>query len=151
MPNRAHEKCERLAAILERGLAMVHLDARCAGVRVPEYLGKESHLRLNLSYRFDPPDLDLSVWGVKATLRFGGRRFAVEIPWQAVFAIASHATQQFWTFPEDMPPELLQRVSETPSPVPAVRPTLRDVSSEPVAGEGEPPAAPARRHLRLVK
>ena len=167
MPDRASEKSERLASILERGMAMVYLDARTEGVRVPEYLNKEAHLRLNLSYRFDPPDLELSDWGIRSTLRFGGRRFAVAIPWCSVFAIASHATQQFWTFPEDMPLELLQRVSETaPAPAagataatPPVVPMLREVSAELPAASGPSdaevdqatPALSRRGHLRLVK
>ena len=157
MPDRASEKSERLASILERGMAMVYLDARTTGVRVPEYLSKEAHLRLNLSYRFDPPDLELSEWGIRSTLRFGGRRFAVAIPWSSVFAIASHATQQFWTFPEDMPLELLQRVSET-TPAPAPAPLLREVSAEaaspppaPESAEAPPESTGRRGHLRLVK
>src|SRR5262249_25113068 len=143
MPDRAPDKEERLAAVVERGMAMIHLDARCPGVRVPEHLCREPHLRLNLSYRFDPPDLVVDARGIRATLSFSGRRFPVEVPWAAVFAITSHATQEFWLYPEDMPSEVLQNASEPP-PTP-VRPVLRQVS-----GNHEESPGPVRRHLRVV-
>jgi stringent starvation protein B len=148
MADRAPEKRERLTAVLDRGMAMIHLDARCTGVRVPEHLCCEAHLRLNLSYRFDPPDLSLTDWGIRATLSFSGRRFPVGVPWTAIFAIASHATQEFWTYPEDMPPELLKRATEAAT-APPLRPALQQVSAP--QSEGESPSPPGRRHLRVVK
>lgn len=144
MVDRAAEKHERLQAALERGMAMIHLDARCAGVRVPEHLSREAHLRLNLSYKFDPPDLNLGALGLRATLSFSGRRFLVQVPWSAVFAITSHTTQEFWLYPEDMPTEVLERANEAASEPAAVRP----VAAPPADGESAPPA---KRHLRLVK
>jgi stringent starvation protein B len=151
MVDRAPEKQERLTAALARGMTMIHLDARCEGVRVPPHLSQEAHLRLNLSHRFDPPDLVLSGWGVRETLSFMGRRFPVCVPWSAVFAIYCHETKEFWLYPEDMPPELMER---SPAAAPATPPQLRPVSSE-----AEPPRAEAeggeprasRRHLRVVK
>ena len=102
------EKKERLLVALERGMVMIHLDARRPGVRVPDNLRDEAHLRLNLSYRFDPPDLTVSDWGVRTSLSFSGSRFKVAVPWSALFAIASHVTQEFWMFPEDLPAELIE-------------------------------------------
>jgi stringent starvation protein B len=118
------DKKERLLAALDRGMVMIHVDARRPGVRVPENLREEAHLRLNLSYRFDPPDLTVSDWGVRTSLSFSGSRFKVGVPWSALFAIASHATREFWMFPEDLPPELVQdphaELPEgAPGPVPA--------------------------------
>src|SRR5438132_12051630 len=51
-------KKETLLAYLARGIAMVHLDARRAGVVVPSQYSMDAHLRLNLSYRYGIPDLD---------------------------------------------------------------------------------------------
>ena len=132
-------------------MAMVHLDARCSGVRVPDHLAREAHLRLNLSYKFDPPDLTVSGWGVRATLSFSGRRFQVALPWVAVFAITSHTTQEFWLFPEDMPAEVLERATESAS-APPVRPALHEVRplTASASAEDESPNPPGRRHLRSV-
>lgn len=169
MDKKGPDKKERLLAALEQGMVMIHLDARRPGVLVPQELRNESHLRLNLSYRFDPPDLSVTEWGVRSTLSFGGKRFTVAVPWSALFAIASHVTKElFWMYPDDMPPELLQQTMVTskvptqeviPPAAPAEarpRAVLREVPSE--SQEPEPseeprdePPTPRRGHLRLVK
>lgn len=152
------DKKTRLLAALDRGMTMIHLDARRPGVAVPEHLKSEAHLLLNLSYRFTPPDLTVSEWGVRQTLTFGGASFQVAVPWSALYAISSHATKEFYMYPDDMPPELLASQPQS---------ALRDVSLDPASLEaGEPPAEPEpppaepakaakeppkRGHLRLVK
>jgi stringent starvation protein B len=166
------DKKERLLASLDQGMVMIHLDARRPGVLVPASLRGEAHLRLNLSYRFDPPDLTVGEWGVRCTLSFSGSRFKVAVPWSALFAIASHVTKESWMYMEDMPPELLQQPAAArpqPQPVASERPRtfLREVPAEPVAEEAPvaappPPEVtpegpkddsppPRRGHLRLVK
>jgi stringent starvation protein B len=167
MDTKGPDKKERLLSALEQGMVMIHLDARRPGVLVPPHLRNEAHLRLNLSYRFDPPDLAVSDWGVRCTLSFSGTRFTVAVPWSALFAIASHVTKDlFWMYPDDMPPELIQQTmvtSKVPTQevVPAAAPAearprtvLREVTGE---KEGEPegprdePPTPRKGHLRLVK
>ncbi|ADO73961.1 ClpXP protease specificity-enhancing factor SspB [Stigmatella aurantiaca] len=172
------DKKERLLAALEQGLVMVHLDARRPGVLVPPHLRNEAHLRLNISYRFDPPDLAVGEWGVRSTLSFSGSRFTVAVPWSALFAITSHVTKEFWLYPDDIPVEFLQQtmvtskapLPEAATPPPAAEPRartfLREVpgertDSEPAEPQAqaqgeeprdEPPSPPPRRgHLRLVK
>ena len=140
-------------------MTMVHLDARRPGVVVPEHLRREAHLLLNLSYRFTPPDLTVSEWGVRQTLTFAGVPFNVAVPWSALYAISSHATKEFYMYPDDMPAELLatqtQRLSgEEPPEADSVRAALREVVLEPQrkAEAAEAPKEPPKRgHLRLVK
>jgi stringent starvation protein B len=175
MDKKGPDKKERLLAALEQGMVMIHLDARRPGVLVPQHLRNESHLRLNLSYRFDPPDLSVSDWGVRSTLSFSGTRFTIAVPWSALFAIASHVTKElFWMYPDDMPPELIQQTmvtskvptQEVPGAVPPQpaearpRAVLREVPGEKApepeapAGDEPPrdePPTPRRGHLRLVK
>ena len=43
MEDRASEKKERLLAALDRGMVMVHLDARRPGAVVPETLARMAH------------------------------------------------------------------------------------------------------------
>jgi len=154
MDKKGPEKKARLLSALDRGMVMIHLDARRPGVIVPLALRTEAHLRLNLSYRFDPPDLTVGEWGIRSTLSFSGSRFTVAVPWSALFAITSHETKEFWMYPEDMPAELLQQTQVTskvpqtdaamaPPPASAERPRgafLREVPVEPQAEEV--PAAP---------
>ncbi|WP_426750122.1 ClpXP protease specificity-enhancing factor SspB [Myxococcus sp. Y35] len=166
------DKKERLLAALDQGMVMIHLDARRPGVLVPASVKGEAHLRLNLSYRFDPPDLTVGEWGIRSTLSFSGSRFTIAVPWSALFAIASHVTKEFWMYPEDMPPELLQQSAQSrpaqplpvaPAPAAAERPRtfLREVQGErrdeppsdvpPTDGPPDEPSPPRRGHLRLVK
>jgi stringent starvation protein B len=160
MDDRASEKKDRLLAALERGMVMVHLDARRPGVIVPAELRCESHLRLHLSYRFDPFDLSVGEWGMRSTLSFSGKQFTVAVPWSALFAITSKVTHEFWMFPEDMPTELSQipppklraaaaaRASLEARPV-----SLREVDGERKSGttEGDDATPRGRSHLKLIK
>jgi stringent starvation protein B len=157
MDDRGSEKKDRLLAALGQGMVMVHLDARRPGVLVPPELRCESHLRLHLSYRFDPPDLTVGEWGIRSTLSFSGKRFTVAIPWTSLFAITSKKTHEFWMFPEDIPTELTQIPPPTlraaaRSPL-VVRPVgLRQVNGERKATEDEEGEAPrGRSHLKLIK
>src|SRR5688572_29894030 len=120
------EKKDKLLAALDKGMVMVHIDARRPGVLVPAQLKEEFHLRLNLSYRFDPPDLTIGEWGVRATLTFSGARFTVALPWSCIFAITSYVTREFWMFQEGLPPELVEQAmvtSKVPMSTPAAVPT----------------------------
>ncbi|MGQ0505463.1 MAG: ClpXP protease specificity-enhancing factor SspB [Myxococcaceae bacterium] len=173
MDNRGPEKKERLLAALDKGMVMVHLDARRPGVMVPTAFRGEAHLRLNLSYRFDPPDLAVGEWGVRATLSFSGDRFAVAIPWSALFAITSFVTEEFWMYPDDLPEELIQnamltdkvplpvKAADDAPPAPKAQKVMLEVVTAPApevasaSQESEPPDGPpkppSRGHLRLVK
>jgi len=159
MDARASEKKDRLLAALGEGMVMVHLDARRPGVLVPPELRCESHLRLHLSYRFDPPDLSVGEWGIRSTLSFSGKQFTVAIPWTSLFAITSKKTHEFWMFPEDIPIELTQipppklRAASAARPPLEARPVaLREVDGERKSGENDSGEAPrGRSHLRLIK
>ncbi len=147
MDKRTDEKKSRLLSSLEEGMAMVHLDARHPGVLVPEHL-RQPYLALNLSYKFDPPDLAVSDWGVRSTLSFSGKRFTVGLPWSAIYGIFSHASGELWMYPDDIPKELLGSTgpfagAATPAPP---RRLAHTAVPEPSQGEQEvPPAADAPR------
>lgn len=157
---RDNEKKTRLLTALESGMAQLHLDARRPGVIVPDQFKGDFHLRLNHSYRFDPPDLSINEWGVRQTLSFGGSRFTVGIPWSAIYAVAALTTEELWMFPDDMPLELVQAATEKaklpvePPPEGEVTPraVLREVvASAPQEEPPQEPTPPKRGHLRLVK
>ena len=153
---RVPDKRQTLLHFLERGVAMVHLDARKPGVEVPPQYAQEAHLRLNLSYRYNIPDLDLSERRIQATLSFSGRPFRCLLPWGSIFGITSHAGEgQVW--PEDLPGEVMEGIAthrdpKLPEPAHA-KPSLSCVAT----GSGEKaPAEPGqpdrpRPHLRLVR
>lgn len=158
---KASEKKSKMLDALEHGMAQVHLDARRPGVLVPARFRGEHNLVLNFSYRFDPPDLSVSEWGLRQTLSFGGSRFTVGVPWSALYAVASLASREFWMFPEDLPEELTQAATAQANasladdgggrkPSPAV---LREVLMDPKPDDEGPqePSVQRRGHLRVVK
>ncbi|MEW5742609.1 MAG: ClpXP protease specificity-enhancing factor SspB [Myxococcota bacterium] len=173
MDARVDEKKQRLLSALEKGMAQLHLDARRPGVLVPEKYKQNHHLVLNVSYRFDPPDLTVSDWGVRETLSFGGSRFTVGVPWSAVYAIASHVSREFWMYPDDMPQELAEAATERinaeelqvqagarPRPEGAeaeknpraiLREVVLDKPEGADAGGPTEQTPPRRGHLRIVK
>jgi stringent starvation protein B len=172
MDKKEPDKKELLLAALDLGMVMIHLDARRPGVLVPPHLRNESHLRLNLSYRFEPQDLSVSDWGIRSTLSFSGSRFTIAVPWSALYAIASHVKKDMsCMYAEDLPPDLIEQMMVTtkvsaqevtaapPAPVEArPRAVLREVPGEkesepesPPEGPRDEPPTPRRGHLRLVK
>jgi stringent starvation protein B len=106
-------KKETLISYLEKGIAMIHLDARRAGVVVPSQHVEDPHLRLNLSYRYGIPDLVIDDVRVQATLSFRGRPFQCQMPWEAVFGITSQTTGDGQVWPEDLPGEVVTALSQS--------------------------------------
>lgn len=174
-------KLDTLLGYLDLGVAMIHLDARRPGVLVPPEHAGEAHLRLNLSRRFNIPDLEVTARGVQATLSFRGRHFQCQLPWSAIFGITSQVTGDGQVWPEDLPGEVAHELStkaaaRTEHPDPPAR-RLRPVAlgedgpappaherraqdrSEDDRGEtgaaepegGKPANPPRRGHLRLVR
>ena len=161
-------KKETLLAWLARGVTMVHLDARRPGVVVPPQYSSDAHLRLNLSYLYAIPDLEVGDVDVSATLSFGGRPFHCVLPWECIFGITSQASGDGQVWPEDLPVEVVQTFADrraqvarddgTPTPAigtPArARPSLSPIEGELKEEEAQEPREQdggARRHLRLVR
>jgi stringent starvation protein B len=150
-----------LTELLEQGMVLVTLDARCQGVDVPKHLRDDAQLRLNLSYRFGLP-MRLDDGGVSATLTFAGTPYACRLPWVSIYLLVSHVTGRPILFPGDVPVEFASgmlgaRSAPLPAHRPGGRPRLRVVTraaqTQPVAASDEPaPRTPPRRgHLRVVK
>jgi stringent starvation protein B len=163
MASRAPTKRETLLGFLARGVAMIHLDARRPGVIVPPQYTGDAHLRLNVSYRYSIPDLDISEERVQATLSFGGRPFHCVLPWASVFGITSHGTGDGQVWPEDLPVEVVHsmhaptppRDGATEKPGARQKPALSAVQGlkeEPARDQAaEASESTSRPHLRLVR
>lgn len=161
-PKRPATKRDLLESLLDRGMAMVTLDARLPGVDVPARFRDDGRLRLNLSHRFGLA-MELNDWGVHATLTFGGAPHACKLPWNSIYQVMSHATSEQFVFPADVPDDLLpdpeegSARDEAPRGKGRARLTLVSEREPPVEGEpgDEPPPPPAggggRGHLRRIK
>jgi hypothetical protein len=97
---------------LARGVTMVHLDARRAGVVVPPQHSRDPLLRLNLSYRYRGIDLHLGEERIEATLSFHGHPFRCAIPWSAVFGVTSGESGRSRLWLGDAPPEINLHVTK---------------------------------------
>ena len=162
MSFRVPSKKQTLLQYLQRGVAMVHLDARRPGVVVPPQYATDAHLRLNLSYRYSIPDFEIDDRRVQATLSFSGTPFQCILPWESIFGITSHGGDgQVW--PEDLPTEVMRTLGhpERAAPARTERPGLVALSGEPRTPDRPPAEArdaspasgdsPRRPHLRLVR
>jgi stringent starvation protein B len=127
---------------------MVHLDARRPGVVVPSHYEGDAHLRLNLSYRYSIPDLEIDDQRIQATLSFGGQHFQCILPWSAVFGITSNASGDGQVWPEDLPVEVVNTLAAGEER--ARRPALAAVREEQPQPR-EPPREAPQRHLKLVR
>lgn len=85
--------------------ALLHLDARREGVKVPTKLSTEYALALKLSYLFQG-EINFDQRGITAFLKFDGDYEECIIPWSAIWGIAS-STGESSVWPEDMPKELI--------------------------------------------
>ncbi len=141
-PHPSTDKHQRLVELLDRGMVMIHLDARRRGVRVPPAHADNPALALNLSFRFGIPDLEIDEDGVSASLSFSGTRFHCNLPWSALFAMRSHTDDTFHVWSADIPEELLVRAQEYARQISdhAMHETASDHVSEKEEGEDEPPA-----------
>lgn len=151
MAGKDRTKRERLLKLLDMGMVMVHLDARSADVSVPPQFACDPHLRLNLSYRFRPCDIEVTEDHVQATLTFGGEPWLCHVPLAAVFGMTSHVSGESLLWLEDVPEEVLFAIMAAD----AAQARVPEV--EPFGPEAEPEMSHAvgqevrRGHLRLVK
>ena len=154
-------KRDALLAFLDKGMTMVHLDARRDGVLVPKHFIGQQDLRLNLSYRFAGSQMEVGDDGIEATLTFGGNPFRVRIPFGSVYALTSHVTGAGLVFPESLPEDILaalrkemdlepQVASEAEGETARTPRSERRRRSEPRGSEGvgRPTKAP---HLRVIE
>lgn len=161
MDPRTKEKRACLELALEKGPAMLHLDARRPGVLVPAQFREDFQLRLNVSWRFDPPDLSINDWGVRETLSFSRTPYKVAVPWSAIYAITGVVPSvQAWLFPEDMPQDLIEaaarrwgltgeeveQLKQEASKTPAL-----GIASQPSEDPAEPAPRPRGFVPRIVK
>jgi hypothetical protein len=132
-------KREVMQALLERAEARVHLDARREGVKLPDRLRTDGHVRLDYGYGFQPPIPDLLIddAGIHATLSFSRVPFRTFVPWTAIYLIADFdGNGAVWQ--EDIPVDLLDVAEPLPTAPPAPEPP-------------KPGKKPRPSHLKLVK
>ena len=167
-------KQQAFLALLREGWTSLHLDARRAGVVVPEALRGEPHLVLQYGHDLPIaiPDLEVDEYGVRATLSFSRAAHLTVVPWSAVYVVACDDGRGV-LYSEDVPPDvtvIAARATSDAAPpdleaeldteeiaMPAARQSmLRSVPADGPAAAAEldtPMAARRRRRpqLRLVK
>jgi len=124
-----------LDAALAQGKVYVHLDARVAGVDLPEGLVGQKRVPLVLSRRYPQIELDLGDEAIAATLRFKGVPHRCRIPWVALLAILPTAPVPGFDLPSAEGPA---KQAETPH-------------LEVLEGEGDSGKRPGRARLRLIQ
>ena len=137
------DKRELVTQLLEDGPVLVHIDPRRNGVSVSDHLGGDPRLVLRFGYGLAPAIVDLTVDGdgLSGTLTFSGVPHHCLLPWSAVYAVVSESSQQAMVWPDDVPSEVLDQMTQgavsTPQPEAPPKP----------AGGDKPRRA---SHLKLV-
>ena len=100
-------KQQAFLALLREGWTSLHLDARRAGVVVPEQLHGEPHLVLQYGHDLPIPipDLEVDDYGVRATLSFSRAAHRTVVPWSAVYVVACDDGRGV-LYSEDVPPDV---------------------------------------------
>lgn len=128
----------------------MHLDARHAGVVVPQPFRGEPHLVLQYGYDLPIPipDLEVDDRGVRATLSFSRNAQTTVVLWSAVYVISCIDGGEV-RYTEDIPEDIL--IAEPP--VRRLRSVPAHPEAEPTEALPEPLAVRRRRRpqLRLVK
>ena len=159
METESKNKYDLLLYLLEKGDAMVCLDARREEVDVPtNHKGNASlSLVLNLNFR---RTLEILEDGIYATLSFQGRPYKCVIPFDAVWAIFVPSFQegQVWenSIPEDVqfdPKLVAPGKIEKQAPILKAVPDQKDESEETEESTDEKPILVKRdrSHLRIIK
>jgi stringent starvation protein B len=110
----AAEKRTKTVELLTGGVTQIHLDPRKAGIVLPEHLHGQHVVVLNLSWRFDGSEMDITDDVVSATLSFGGRPYRVTVPWGAVFAVSDKRTGSGQLWQDDAPPGVVALAAPPP-------------------------------------
>jgi stringent starvation protein B len=129
------EKKQVLTEALEAApTVFLHLDARRAGVKVPDAHRENPQLILRVGYMLSPPiNIVLGEEAVTCTLSFNKVPFSCALPWDSIYAIVGDDGRAA-VWPDDIPPEAA-RMKEM------VQPAARPVAAVPNPGKG--PSAPS--------
>jgi len=141
-------KQQAFLALLREGWTSLHLDARRAGVVVPEALRGEPHLVLQYGHDLPIaiPDLEVDDYGVRATLSFSRAAHLTVVPWSAVYVVACDDGRGV-LYSEDVPPDvtvIAARATSDAAP-PDLETEMQAEAEE--AEEMAMPALPARQSL----
>jgi stringent starvation protein B len=100
-------KQQAFLALLKEGWTSLHMDARRAGVLVPDSFQSEAHLILQYGHDLPIPipDLEIDEDGVRATLSFSRTAHQTVIPWTAVYAVTG-VDGRGVLFAEDVPSDV---------------------------------------------
>jgi len=147
------EKKSHLERLLGLGTVMVFLDSRKTNVDVPSAHRGLPQLALNFSYNFSNSDFKIAEDHLESTLTFPDGKYFCIVPMKALYGMTSRFAGETIVFPEDMPPEILEKmVQPEPSQGPAL---IASAPPPPPAAETAPdkktPTPRKKGHLKLVK
>lgn len=111
------EKIAVVDGMLERGVTMIQLDARVAGVSVPAAFAQSPRLLLRIGRGLTPaiPDLELGLEALSCTLAFAGAPHHCVVPWTALYAAANEGGGGV-SWHASAPTDIVAEVTAPPAP-----------------------------------
>jgi len=157
MENATQDKHDFMLYLLEKGDAMVCLDARRPEVKVPATHRENPAMSLIFNLNFRRP-IEVKLQGIFATLTFQGRPCKCIIPFEAVWAIFSPSFQEGQVWEESLPKDVdvtqqmaknsPPKIKRTPSPRTSGPGKFRPLKKDPEKSSGR---KKDRSHLRVIK
>lgn len=149
MERGAADKRDFLLYLLEKGDALVCLDARKTGVKVPANHKRDPALRLVLNLNFRRP-MEITQEGIYATLAFQGRPSGCVVPFESVWAIFEPSLKEAQVWEESVPKDMKMALGPAApgskkTSEPRGNPFARKVSGGPSRAKKD------RSHLRVIK
>lgn len=147
------DKKNHLERLLGHGTVMIFLDARKEEVSVPNQHKANPQLALNFDYAFQIPDFKISESRIEATLEFYPLYFFCIIPLDSVYGMRCDSLDEMILFPESVPPEMIVKSQEAPSPsspLRAVSVPQKELKENPKEKTSDIKEK-RRDHLRLIK
>ena len=144
-------KYDFLLYLLEKGDAMVCLDARYPNVEVPKTHKNNPSLNLIFNLNFKRP-IDVTEEGIFCTLAFQGRPHDCIIPFEAVWAIFTPSFKDGQVWDESIPEDVDLSAQMTHTRPSKKQPSVKAFSGRaPTGGNKENRPKKDRSHLRLIK
>jgi stringent starvation protein B len=154
------EKKKHLLRLLESGTVMMFIDSRMEEVLIPDDHKNNPQLALNLDYRFDVPDLNITNEKIEVTLSFNQIKHYCEIPFKSIYAIRCEEAEEVVIFLEDLPQKLYAIPNQPVKEEDEIK-ANSDEKPKPhlVSIESTPEPTPSKKqetkpkkpHLRLIK
>ena len=101
----ARPKQDIITDALKNGQIQLYIDATKPSVKLPNQFLGDPKVPINLSWAFRTP-IEFRESGIFAILSFDGQNQDVMLPWNAIWMMVNHGTNEAYLFPDAIPDQI---------------------------------------------